>query len=193
MFKKYILGIGFGVFVGFSINMMMNSPKSVDSEELISAISELNVNILKLSASRHPDNIPSSTNVNENISVSTTDPLILSEIRSLFKELSGELRNELQNSNVAQLNTNSDPATNKINKKLSPEQQNLDSIAVQQAVNYLDEATSRGRWIDSDASNFKQLLDTVPADDRVKLLQEFAAAINDGRIKSDLSRLSLIY
>jgi hypothetical protein len=200
MIKIHFLVLGFGVGLGVIVNTALNPPEQVDYDKLKSIISIS----LKTEMENYRASVPLSQTVTPSSKVSFSDSegkpqfqqeastdLLLDELKRLFTDLSLELRSDMQhmsNSNIAQNNsaTLSEPTT-----PPTPEQLAKQNFVIEQANGYLDEVINRGVWDATDVAHMRDLTATLPASKSIKIQQEILAAMNDGRINTDLGPMEL--
>jgi hypothetical protein len=195
MMKSHLLILGFGLGLGVLLSTAINRSEQVDYDKLQSMVSKA----VKTEMVNHRSSVPLSQTVSSSTpdsfsgsdGIVSDDPL-LGELKQLFTELSMDLRRDIQD-NMANLamSQNGNAAVSEARKPLTPEQQAQQSVVIEQATGYIYNVIDRGVWDATDAEKMRNLMATLPANESVKIQQQLLAAMNDGRVKTDLGPMDL--
>ncbi len=201
MMKSHFLVLGFGLGLGVLLSTAINQSEQVDYSKLELLISKAvktemvnyrnSVPLSQRSSSSAQDSIYDSDNAQQLQYSANNDPLF-GELKQLFAELSMDLRRDMQD-NISSLTMaqNRDSAISEASAPLTPEQQAQQSVVIEQATGYLYDVINRGVWDATDVENMRNLMATLPPKESVKIHQQLLAAMNDGRVKTDLGPMDL--
>ncbi len=194
MFDKNILVLSLGVAIGVIVSLYINSSNQVDYDKLVSMISKSVVSNIEANYKQPSTPYLSSNTVEqkEMYNVKASDPdnkVMLIELKKLIVSISNERHNKIENS------VKSIPVYrnefNLIGDKLTVEQKSREMIVVLQAEDYLDEVIGSGVWKSSNVDDLREITSSLSAEENVKIQQQILAAMNDGRIKTDLGPMEL--
>ncbi len=201
MMKSHFLILGFGLGLGVLLSTAINQSEQVDYAKLELLISKAvktemvnyrnSVPLSKTSSTSSQDAFYGSNNAQRFQYDANDDPL-LGELKQLFAELSMDLRRDMQDniSNLAMAQSGG-AATSEARTPLTPEQQAQQSVVIEQATSYIYDVIDRGVWDATDVENMRTLMATLPPNESVKIHQQLLAAMNDGRVKTDLGPMDL--
>lgn len=201
MMKSHFLILGFGLGLGVLLSTAINQSEQVDYAKLELLISKAvktemvnyrnSVPLSKTSSTSSQDAFYSSNN-SQRFQYDANDDPLLGELKQLFADLSMDLRRDMQDnmSNLAMVQ-NGGAATTEAHAPLTPEQQAQQSVVIEQATGYIYDVIDRGVWDATDVENMRNLMATLPPNESVKIHQQLLAAMNDGRVKTDLGPMDL--
>ena len=193
--KSHFLILGFGLGLGVLLSTAINRSQQVDYDKLQSMISTA----LQTEMANHRTSVPlsrtASTSSPNSLSGSDSiisDDLLHGELKQLFAELSMDLRRDMHD-NMANLTIaqNGSAAVYEMRVPLTPEQRAQQHVVIEQATGYVDNVIARGVWDATDVEEMRNLMATLPANESVKIQQQLLAAMNDGRVKTDLGPMDL--
>lgn len=195
MMKSYLLILGFGLGLGVLLSTAINRSEQVDYDKLQSMISKAvktemvnhqnPVPLSQTSSSLSPNSFSGADNI-------ASDDLSPGGLKQLFAELSFDLRRDMQD-NMANfaIAQNGSAAVSDALTPLTREQQAQQDVVIEQATGYIYDVIDRGIWDTTDVEEMRNLMATLPPNESVKIQQQLLAAMNDGRVKTDLGPMDL--
>jgi hypothetical protein len=193
MMKSHFLILGFGLGLGVLLSTAFIQSEQVDYNKLQSIISKA----VKAEMVNYRNSVPLSQKQSKSSSGFFSEPgntqqLQHNELERLFTELSLDLRRDMQDSmaNLA-MAQNGNAAISEARLPLTPEQLEQQNVVIEQANGYLYDVIDRGVWDATDVERMRNLMATLPPNESVKIQQQLLAAMNDGRIKTDLGPMEM--
>lgn len=191
--KSHFLILGLGLGLGVLLSTAINQSEQVDYDKLQSIISKA----VKAEMVNYRSSVPLSQTQSQSSpgffsESDNTQQLQHDELKQLFTELSFDLRRDMQD-NMANLAMaqNGNAAISEARQPLTPEQLVQQNIVIEQANGYLYDVIDRGVWDATDVERMRNLMATLPPNESIKIQQQLLAAMNDGRIKTDLGPMEL--